>query len=1393
MYDDLPGWEDLPSQILCRALDTRERIRQREARGQASERLRARLQQLLDEGRQSLAHQPAASWRLDYPADLPVSGARETIIEQLRQRSCLVLTGETGSGKTTQLPKMLVEAGYGRRGMIAITQPRRLAAVSVARRLAEECGCDDGSIAHAVRFDDQRQDHSRLVVMTDGLLLAELSRDPWLSRYDAVLVDEAHERSTTIDCLLAGLLRLRRRRPDLALAVTSATIDVEIMADYLADGGPRAPIIQVDGRLYPVEQRSWLLNSERDAGGYLDALVDCVRHIHAGNQHPGDILCFLPTERDILEARRRLLDLQGATILPCFGRLNSHEQQRIFSQVSGRKIVLATPIAETSLTVPGIGVVVDSGLARMKRYRAQARTERLPIEAVSQASLRQRRGRAGRLGPGVCYELFTSSDAASRPAFTEPEILRSNLSGVLLQLLASGERDPQALPWLTPPRPQDWEQAWQGLDELGAIDGERRLTELGRRMSRLPLDPGLARICLAGIEAGIGSDALTIAAFLSIQDPRLRPQGEEAKADAEHRRFQHPESDLITVLQLWDAWKAEPSNTARVRFARAHYLSWLRMREWSDVRRQMAKELRNLGLAQLPEGGEARIERSQNRIDTLHHCVLAGMLGMVMRREIPSPEPTSRKQAQTGKSERPGRAPPIYRGAGNRPLRLHPSSVLAMRASRKAAATPAAEWLVACEIIETSQVWARLCAPIQRDALIALIGDRGKRSASAPIWEAERARVVVYEQLTWLGLAVIERQAVAAERVVGREAAEAVFIEQALVAGGIRQAPAILQANAQAIADADGAALRLRDRSLRIDPEAIAETYRQRLAGLPQRRPDCTSLVALKRLLRQYDEDWLRLRPIDCCHRWWEAEGLFPRQVSLAAGLTLAVSYRHQPGDDDDGATIRIPQDQLDRLELWRCERVLPGLVAWSIEEWHRGLPARWREELPLSQERLWEWSEELLASTCDLATAMRQILARHQGPDSVIPSLARLPDWCRLRLQICAEDGRILESSRDPQSLLSANPESQDSLAALRAQIESAPSQDWPGDIPERVGRGSQVASAALVRARNQNAEVAVRVALFSTPECAQHWHRDGVQAWLEASLDADLSALAKECAGPLGNHAGGPGPAILRGAAMALVAAELGEEALHSCRQRACAQPLAAKATSLLERERPQLADWARRLGHSSQQLQGRLRRGARGLAGLAAMQDLQRQSNLLLGQNWWLTLPWWGLQALPDWLEAVLNAHPPSPRQERERRRVSRLVDDWQEFRRDVDLPPARALGLAEDWQQAHAMAWECYWAALGASSPRHQAHELRVRSFMEEARGRLSASLSAWQMLAQEMRGLLPMIERLNGPVAQRVAAAGHEVLRRGLDLGFAADPPAQRQHMQHWLQQARQLV
>ncbi len=668
----------------------------------------------------------ALARRVRYPPELPICARSREIVQAIREHPVVVLAGETGSGKTTQIPKMCLEAGLGQRARIGCTQPRRIAALAVSRRIAEELEVRWGvEVGCKIRFSDHVRPETGIKVMTDGILLAEIQGDPWLSEYDAILLDEAHERSLNVDFLLGYLRGLLPRRNDLKLIITSATIETEAFSRAFGN----APVIEVSGRLFPVEVRhspveEWIRTETE--GTYVDAVVAAAASaIRESGQ--GDVLVFLPGERDIREACGGLRQTCGTSVdvLPLYGRLTTDEQQQIFAPGPRRRVVVATNIAETSLTVPRIRYVVDAGLARVSRYHAGTRSRRLPIEPIAQSNARQRAGRCGRVADGICIRLYSEASYLGRPSQMDPEIRRCNLADVVLRMKAFRLGEIETFPFLDPPRPAAIEAAYQLLQELGALDEQRQLTGLGRELARLPVDPSLGRMLLQARQEKALGEVLVIAAGLSIQDPRERPHDRKEAAETAHRKFQHPESDFLTLLNIWNAyhetWESLKTQSQLRRFCRTHFLSFMRMREWTDLHAQVEDALSELG----ETGGGRRVADAA----AIHRSILAGLLGFVGQRE----------EANT------------YRMAGGRSAFVFPGSTLFRRKalSPKPAERPTPKagppiaprppaWIVAGELVETSRLFARTVAGIDPLWIIELAPHLCRTSHDAPRWDPEQ-------------------------------------------------------------------------------------------------------------------------------------------------------------------------------------------------------------------------------------------------------------------------------------------------------------------------------------------------------------------------------------------------------------------------------------------------------------------------------------------------------------------------------------------------------------------------------------------------------------------------------------------------------------------------------
>ncbi|MDH4332593.1 MAG: ATP-dependent RNA helicase HrpA [Desulfobulbaceae bacterium] len=918
---------------------------------------------------------------MHYPAELPIVAHRQEIIQAIRASQVVIIAGDTGSGKTTQLPKMCLEAGRGRRKRIGCTQPRRIAAIAVAERVAEELGPQASLVGYKIRFKDQTSRNTRLKFMTDGILLAEAHHDRNLSAYDTIIIDEAHERSLNIDFLLGLLKQLLIRRPDLSVLITSATIDTARFAKHFGN----APVIEVSGRTYPVEVRYQPLDPEKEEEGeqsYVDQAVQAVCDL-CQHEGPGDILVFMPAERDILETVEALgarLDKragrQAAVVLPLFGRLSPGDQKKIFQPVTGRKIVVATNVAETSITVPGIRYVVDTGLARLASYNVRARTSKLPIVSVSRASCDQRKGRCGRVGPGVCIRLYSEEDYSNRPDYTPPEILRTNLAEVILRMTSLRLGDPARFPFLDPPSGRAIQDGYGLLTELGALDRQRRLTAHGRLMARLPLDPRISRMIIEARDQNALREVTVIAAGLSIQDPRVRPLDKEAAADAAHARFVKTPSDFLFFLALWDAYHAtfdKLQSLSRMRkFCVSHYLSFLRMREWRDIHEQIRQVL--------DEEPGFEINTQPASPDAVHRAILSGNLRNIAVKKEKN----------------------IYQAGGGREVMIFPGSSQFGKTG---------DWLMAAELVETSRLYARTVAGIEPEWIEPLAGELCRSSYSEPHWEKGRGQVVAFEKVSLFGLVIVPRRKVNFG-LIKPEEARRIFIQSALIEGELKGEYPFLVGNTALVAQLQDMEDRLRLRTIMVDDQALFDFYEERLG--PEVR-DQRSLnqwlkdpVARARLVMTAD-DVRRQLP--------EAAALEQFPLILAAGeCELALSYRFAPGEEDDGVTARIPLTLASHLRAELFEWLVPGMLAEKVVFLLKGLPKGLRKQLVPIPQTAAEIVRDLPFGRGSLYRALEQVIAdsfklRINGRDW---PLADLPPHLRFRFCLLDGQGGIITVTRD-------------------------------------------------------------------------------------------------------------------------------------------------------------------------------------------------------------------------------------------------------------------------------------------------------------------------------------------------------------------------------------------
>ena len=966
-----------------------------------------------------------AAATITYPEELPISARVDDIGAAIRQHPVVIIAGDTGSGKTTQIPKICLQIGRGREARIAVTQPRRVAATSLSRRLAEELGVQWGrQVGAKIRFRDHTAPETLVKFVTDGMLLAEVRSDRDLLEYDTLIVDEAHERSLNIDFLLGYLRTLRQRRPDLKIIITSATIDTESFSQAFEG----APVIQVSGRVFPVEVRHWpleeLLEDTDGDYSYTDGAVEACQRLLAESQR-GDILVFMPSERDIRETRdlltARLAGRRGAEILPLFSRLSAAEQHRVFGPHSGRRIVIATNIAETSLTIPGIRFVVDTGLARISRYNPRTQTQRLPIEAISQSSAEQRKGRCGRVEAGVCVRLYGEEDLLARPEYTQPEIQRANLAEVILRMLDLEFGDVESFPFIDPPQPQAIRGGYGLLEELGAIDRQRRLTRLGQDMAHMHIAPTVSRMVLQAHAEGALPEVLVIAAAISVQDPRERPTEQEAEADGMHRQFVDERSDFLTLYNIWLAYhdRLEQGTQSQLRkFCRQHFLSFLRMREWRDIHAQLHATLNELGGFRL----DLSCAQREDAYDVVHRCVLTGLFSNIAQ-----------------KKDTPSGVRNLYSAARSRQVMLFPGSGLFERSGkRKRGATPdadrsqkaqsdapkgAPEWILAAEMVETNRLYARTCAAIKPEWILELGEYLCRSSHRDPHWSRAAGRVLVHETVRLYGLVIADRR-VGYAALAPREARD-IFLREALIAGDIDGVThPFLEHNRQLHDRLETWQSRLRQRHPIDLDDAFHNFYAERL-------PDGTASVHdLNRVIRDHGGGDAFLCAEEAAIFGGSDLGVdadaFPDAVDID-GHRLDLSYRYAPGTDEDGVTVRVPYRLVDAVRPEVLDWLVPGLREERITNLLRSLPKPLRKRFVPVPTTARQIAAELKPTDGDgtFLAALENHIESHWNlrVRRADWDLSAVPEHLRMRVEIEGTDGAAVASGRD--------------LEALSAQLE--------------------------------------------------------------------------------------------------------------------------------------------------------------------------------------------------------------------------------------------------------------------------------------------------------------------------------------------------------------------
>jgi ATP-dependent helicase HrpA len=1047
---------------------------------------------------------------LNYNDELPITAKKDEIIHAIKKHPVLIISGETGSGKTTQIPKFCLAAGRGIDGLIGHTQPRRIAAITVANRIAEELGQKPGrAVGYKIRFKDRTRKDAYLKLMTDGILLAETQSDRFLGAYDTIIVDEAHERSLNIDFILGILQSLLKQRSDLKLIITSATIDTEKFSRAFN----QAPVIEVSGRMFPVEVRYQAAPATQKENGdatHVELAAQAVRQL-LNRSARGDILVFMPTEQDIRDTCEMIESgsPRGARILPLFARLAAAEQSRVFKRIAERKIIVATNVAETSITIPGIKYVVDPGLARISRYSPRSRTTSLPVLPVSRSSADQRKGRCGRVENGVCIRLYGEDDYESRPLFTPPEIMRANLADVILKMIALKLGDIDNFPFIDRPDAKSINDGFNLLIELGAIVKKKRargkgfgasgpkspgqfaLTGTGRVMAKIPLDPRLSRMLIEAQTSGCLDQITVIASALSIQDPRERPVEKTKEADGMHASFDDPHSDFITLLNIWNryhfTWKQVKTNNQLKRFCKGHFLSFKRMREWRDIYRQicalledhgMQKNLRKLRLQE----ANYEIAPDSPHYAAIHKSVLSGFLSNIAEKKEKN----------------------IFRAAKGREVMVFPGSGLFDRASN---------WIVAAEVVETSRVFARCVANIDSDWLEALGGELCRRSHLHPHWERNRGEVVALEQVSLFGLIIVADRKISYGPINPQEACD-LFIRAALIEGDVKKPFKFMQHNRQQVDDLLALEDRIRRRDVLIGDEEMVAFYRERINGI-------TNLKALSKLLKKRGrDDFLRMHTEDLiAHHPRESElSLYPRQIELGNRI-FDCDYRFEPGQEHDGLTVMVPSTLAEQVPAEALDWLVPGLQQEKIATLVRSLPKAYRKQLVPVKDTVAVISREMKNSDGAFIVELGKFIYQRFGVD--IPASAwpldTLPDYLKMRVCVTAADGSEITAGRDPAILKqhAAAAKGASGFQAARKKWERTGIMRWDfGDLPDDVrnaGTAEALWMAYPALDKSSDGDKSVNLRLLRQRDESIAAHKQGVAALYRIHFSRDLKFLKK------------------------------------------------------------------------------------------------------------------------------------------------------------------------------------------------------------------------------------------------------------------------------------------
>jgi len=1246
-----------------------------------------------------LAHHPQPIPRITYPEELPVVARREEIAHAVRQHQTVIICGETGSGKTTQLPKICLELGLGTKKLIGHTQPRRIAARTVAARIATELNSSIGQlVGYKVRFSDQTHPDTRIKLMTDGILLAETQQDPLLRAYRTIIIDEAHERSLNIDFLLGYLKQLLPRRPDLKLIITSATIDAQRFASHFND----APVIEVSGRLYPVEIH-YRPFSEQDRGEDRDlsqAILGAVDEAMCMGE--GDMLVFLPGEREIRETAEILRKhtfsgpdgKAGMEILPLFARLSHTEQARIFSPGQQRRIVLATNVAETSLTVPGIRYVIDTGLARINRYSYRNKVEQLLIEKISQASANQRAGRCGRVMNGICFRLYSAEDFSARSEYTDPEILRSSLAAVILRMKSLKIGDVEQFPFIQPPAPRMIADGYQLLSELGALDEQKGLTQIGFQLARFPTDPKIARMIIAAKQENCLSEVLIIASALTLQDPRDRPFEHQQAADQAHQLFRDDRSDFISYLKLWDFYnellKHKKSNKKLIEQCQKNFISHRRMREWREIHGQLHTLISEMGL---------RPNQVAAGYDEIHRALLSGLLGNI-----------------GFKSDEKG----TYEGARAIRFSIFPGSSLRKKQPK---------WIVAAELTETTRLYARCAAAIDPAWLERTAGKLCKKHYFDPHWEKQRAQAVVFERVTLYGLTIVPKRRVAYGPIDPVHAHE-IFIREALVAGEYESDAPFLRHNRQLVDEIRELESKIRRQDILVDEQQIFEFYAARIPA------NIYSGAAFEKWRKQAEQTEPKLLYLTREMLMRQAADMaaieqFPETLTIADHV-LPLSYRFDPGHPLDGVTVTIPLPLLNQIIPFHFDRLVPGLVREKITWLVKMLPKPVRRHaIPVPQfiTRFLEWLDTCPDQTALLTESLAAFIRHETGIRVPLDTWDSrlLPAHLQINMKVVDDAGAILGMGHDLAELKAQFGQTAQQVFTHGAGAESDSIErdgitQWDFDeLPLKTDfnrAGKQLTGyPALV---NQEQSVAIRI--FDTQEGAQRSMREGVRRLLCFALKDQIKQLEKSL--PIDQKAILLMNSLIekdrlrediRSAIIDLVL--IGDDPLP--RNEAAFTTQITRARNRLGTVSQEMAGLIHAIAQSWQELNKRL--SVMDKSAVSLKKDLEEQLHHLIYPGFLNTTRWQYLQHIPRYLKGMLlrlDKYSKNPARDQEQAKIVTTL--WKQY--EQRLHKHRQAGITDP----------------NLETFRWQIEELRISLFSQELKTPMPVSEKRLQKLWESVR-------------------------------------------------------